>query len=60
MSADLPEFKRMAVTGAPPYDLSSEDGGDNREGVLGQQRATSIVARGNKKKVREVGGKRSM
>ena len=61
MPTDLPEFDRMAATGTPPYDLRSDEGGDvGRTGVLDQTRATGIVARGDKKKARKIGGNRSM
>ncbi len=49
-NSDLPEAREMNATGLPPYDLRSEEGGNNSRGVLGQSRPTAIVATGRKDK----------
>ena len=42
--------KNVNAMGTAPYDISSKEGGDNREGALSQVRATGIIARGKASK----------
>jgi hypothetical protein len=48
MAENLKEFSRMRATGIGNQDLNNAEGGQDREGPLGDRAPTSIVATGKR------------
>jgi len=48
MATEMKEFSRMNATGIGDQDLKNAEGGQDRDGVLGNRPPTSIVATGKR------------
>ena len=48
MASELKEFSSMNATGIGAQDLNNAEGGQDRDGALGQRPPTSIVATGKR------------